>query len=217
MGVLSIKPGNGSRRRPEPAPSSAAQRLRAYHGGAVSDLRSPIDSATGFPRQPTPPYAAASSEISERQRVRKSRRCSAGETRASPRRRTRKYCRSSSNAAQESRGRLETAEAQHRVVALRGGRGRGGAGGGRGGLGAGRTFGLGPGRRGPVWAWGVKSLIAFTSQDARSIRAHATRLATSRTPTSSSRRSGQHRLRQISGLGNRRRHDLPLVTVLGRS
>ena len=47
-----------------------------------------------------PLYATASSEISERQRVRKSRRCSASETWPSPRRGTRKYCRSSSNAAQ---------------------------------------------------------------------------------------------------------------------
>jgi hypothetical protein len=35
---------------------------------------------TGLPRQRTPPYAAASSAINERQRVRKSRRCSASET-----------------------------------------------------------------------------------------------------------------------------------------
>ena len=46
-------------------------------------------------------YAAASSVISERQRVRKSRRCSVGATWAPPRRRTRKYCRTSSNALQK--------------------------------------------------------------------------------------------------------------------
>ena len=48
-----------------------------------------------------PRYAAASSTISERQRARKSRRCSARETWLSPRWRARKYCRSSSNAAQK--------------------------------------------------------------------------------------------------------------------
>ena len=46
-------------------------------------------------------YAAASSLISECQRVRKSRRCSVNATWAPPRRRTRKYCRSSSNALQK--------------------------------------------------------------------------------------------------------------------
>ena len=64
----------------------------------ISDHRGPE------PRGPQgwwPTYAAArASAISERQRVRKSRRCSASETWPSPRRRTRKYCRSSSNAVQ---------------------------------------------------------------------------------------------------------------------
>ncbi len=46
------------------------------------------------------PQAAATSEISERQRVRKSRRCSASGTWGSPRRRPLKYCCVSSNAAQ---------------------------------------------------------------------------------------------------------------------
>jgi ribonuclease BN (tRNA processing enzyme) len=46
------------------------------------------------------PQAAAISEISERQRVRKSRRCSASGTWGSPRRRPLKYCCISSNAAQ---------------------------------------------------------------------------------------------------------------------
>ena len=56
-------------------------RTRTYvERRVLSDLRSPIDSATGLPLQRTPRYAAASSTISERQRVRKSRRCSASET-----------------------------------------------------------------------------------------------------------------------------------------
>ena len=46
-------------------------------------------------------YAAASSLISECQRVRKSRRCSVNATWAPLRRRTQKYCRSSSNALQK--------------------------------------------------------------------------------------------------------------------
>ena len=47
-----------------------------------------------------PAYAAARSAISDRQRVVKSRRCSASGTCCSPLRRTRRYCRSSSNAEQ---------------------------------------------------------------------------------------------------------------------
>jgi hypothetical protein len=47
-----------------------------------------------------PIYTAAASAISERQRAMKSCRCSASETLAAFRLRTRKYCRNSSNAVQ---------------------------------------------------------------------------------------------------------------------
>ena len=70
VGQMRPPPSCRHRRRPPPAPPRAT-------GLVLSDLRSPIDSATGFPQQQTPRYAAASSAISERQRVSKSRRCSA--------------------------------------------------------------------------------------------------------------------------------------------
>ena len=68
------------------------------HQGSVK-FQTTRDSATSCSPEPSA-YAAAISAISERQRVVKSRRCSASGTWLSPLRGTRRYCRSSSNAEQ---------------------------------------------------------------------------------------------------------------------
>ena len=85
--------------RAAPRRAGRGRRDAGDAGGSVR-IRGTADPMRGNGAVQAVVYAATASSISECQRTRKSRRCSGSATWSPPRRRTRRYCRSSSNAVQ---------------------------------------------------------------------------------------------------------------------